>query len=185
MHKWNIFKVTPAKKRRKFNWNRIPWQAGRGAERRPLLMLRWFFYIFSLLYILCNLYVCTRRIRNGCVWVCVCNYFFIYIRLFYKKLYEYANANAARAAFAICLLFFVSFLAFSFLFECLPIVFYSPLFLRSTCKFREHSAKNNVHCFMWPTVCAYIYRMRPIKYLTHEILNKLNFLPKNHNKNAA
>lgn len=150
--------------------------AGReGAERRPLLMLRWFFYIFSLLYILCNLYVCTRCVQL----------FFIYSRLFYKKLYEYANANAARAAFAICLLFFVSFLAFSFLFECLPIVFYSPLFLRSTCKFWEHSAKNNVHCFMWPTVCAYIYRMRAIKYLPHEILNKLNFLPKNHNKNAA
>lgn len=131
-------------------------ERGRGREG-PLLMLRWFFYIFSLLYILCNLYVCTRRIRNACACVCV-QLFFIYIRLFYKKLYEYANANAARAAFAICLLFFVSFLAFSFLFEFLPIVFYSlpPILLRSTCKFRAYSAKNNVHCFMWPTV-VYVY----------------------------
>lgn len=129
-------------------------------------MLRWFFYIFCLLYILCNLYVRTRRIRN----VCVCNYF-LYIRLFFKKLYEYANANAARAAFAICLLFFVSFLAFTFLFEFLPIVFYShlfffALFLRSTCKFRERSAKNNVHCFMWPTVC--------IPNVSYQIFNAWN-----------
>lgn len=143
-----------------------------------------FLYFQPPLYFMQSLCVHTSYTQRVCVSVCV-QLFFIYIRLFYKKLYEYANANAARAAFAICLLFFVSFLAFSFLFECLPIVFYSPLFLRSTCKFREHSAKNNVHCFMWPTVCTYVYRMRAIKYLTHEILNKLNFLPKNHNKNAA
>lgn len=145
-------------------------------------MLRWFFYIFCLLYILCNLYVRTRRIRN----VCVCNYF-LYIRLFFKKLYEYANANAARAAFAICLLFFVSFLAFTFLFEFLPIVFYSHLFFLRCFFVRHVNFESVAQKIMYTALCGrlYVYRMWAIKYLTHEILNKLNFLPKNHNKHAA
>lgn len=146
-------------------------------------MLRWFFYIFCLLYILCNLYVCTRRIRNECVYVCVCNYF-LYIRIFFKKLYEYANANAARAAFAICLLYRFWHLLFcsnSFL-----LFFIQFFFLR--CFFVRHVNFGSVaQKIMYTALCGrlYVYRMWAIKYLTHEILNKLNFLLKNHNKHAA
>lgn len=153
MHKWNIFKVTP--KKSKENLIEIEYhgrQGERGAERGPLLMLRWFFYIFSLLHILCNLYVCTRRIRNGCA--CVCNYFLYTFAYFIKNYMNMQMQMLPELHLQFVYCFFYRFWHFLFCSNSF-LLFFIP-FLRSTCKFRAHSAKNNVHCFMWPTV-VYVY----------------------------
>lgn len=120
----------------------------------------------------------------------------VYATIFYihadfnKKLYEYANANAASAAFSICLLFFpkVSGIFFRISFHCFFDFFVFCFFVRHVNL--ESIGQKIMYtalcvCVYGLSVCVCVWRMRAIKYLTHEILNKLNFLPKNHNKHAA
>lgn len=169
MQKWNIFKVTPTKKRRKFNWNRIPRQAERGAERRPLLMLRWFFYIFSLLYILCNLYVCTRRIRNVCASVCVCNYF-LYILAYFIKNYmnmQMQMLPELHLQFVYCFLY--RFWHFLFCSNAFLLFFIRPFFFVRHVNFESIAQK-----IMYTALCGRLYMCIHIPNASYQIFNAWN-----------
>lgn len=154
MQKWNIFKVTPAKKRRKFNWNRIPWQAGRegGREAAFINAALIFLYFQPPLYFMQSLCVHTSYTQRVCVCVCVCNYF-LYILAYFIKNYmnmQMQMLPELHLQFVYCFLY--RFWHFLFCSNAFLLFFIRPFFFVRHVNFESIAQK-----IMYTALCGRLY----------------------------